>query len=57
LVVDGEPAPALMEAARTEGAALVVTGRRGHGGFKALLLGSTSHHLSHHLDRPLVIVP
>jgi nucleotide-binding universal stress UspA family protein len=57
VVVDGEPAPALMEAARTEDAGLVVTGRRGHGGFKNLLLGSTGHHLSHHLDRPLVIVP
>lgn len=31
--------------------------RRGRGGFGKLLLGSTSHHLSHHLDRPLVIVP
>jgi nucleotide-binding universal stress UspA family protein len=57
VVVDGESAPALMEAARTEDAALVVTGRRGRGGFKELLLGSTSHHLAHHLDRPLVIVP
>ena len=36
---------------------LVVTGKRGRGGFAELLLGSTSHVLSHHLDRPLVIVP
>ena len=57
VVNDGDPAPTIMEVARTEDAAFVVTGRRGLGGFKELLLGSTSHHLSHHLDRPLVIVP
>jgi len=57
LVTDGPPAPAIMAAAEKEAADLVVTGRRGRGGFAELLLGSTSHHLSHHLDRPLVIVP
>ncbi len=57
VIIDGEPAPALMEAATREDAALIVTGRRGHGGFKKLVLGSTSHHLVHHLGRPLVIVP
>ena len=31
--------------------------RRGRGGFAELLLGSTSHQLTHHVDRPLVIVP
>jgi nucleotide-binding universal stress UspA family protein len=46
-----------MQAARSEGAELVVTGRHGRGGFAELVLGSTSHELSHHLDRPLVIVP
>jgi nucleotide-binding universal stress UspA family protein len=57
VVVDGPPALVLMEAARTENADLVVTGRRGRGGFAELLLGSTSHQMTHHLDRPLVIVP
>ena len=57
VLVDGDPAPAIIDLARTEDAALVVVGRRGLGGFKELVLGSTSHHLSHHLDRPLVIVP
>ena len=46
-----------MQAAKTEKADLVVTGKRGRGGFAELILGSTSHVLSHHLDRPLVIVP
>ena len=57
VVTDGSPAAAIIAVARNEQADLVVTGRRGLGGFKELLLGSTSHELSHHLDRPLVIVP
>lgn len=56
-VVDGPAATAITNAARQSAAELVVVGRRGRGGFAELLLGSTSHHLSHHLDRPLVIVP
>ena len=56
-LTDGTPATAIMAASEHEGADLVVTGRRGRGGFAELLLGSTSHQLSHHLDRPLVIVP
>jgi nucleotide-binding universal stress UspA family protein len=54
---DGPAATIIIEKARKEDADLVVTGRRGRGGFAELLLGSTSHQLSHHLDRPLVIVP
>jgi nucleotide-binding universal stress UspA family protein len=53
----GGAAPVLIDVAAEENAVLVVTGRRGLGGFKELLVGSTSHHLAHHLDRPLVIVP
>lgn len=54
---DSDPALAIMQAAETEQADLVVVGRRGRGGFAELVLGSTSHALTHHLDRPLVIVP
>jgi nucleotide-binding universal stress UspA family protein len=57
VVEDGAPAVVILELARAEQADLVVTGRRGRGGFTELVLGSTSHSLSHHLDRPLVIVP
>ena len=57
VVMDGAPAPAIMAIADREQADLVVTGRRGHGGFAGLLLGSTSNQLAHHVGRPLVIVP
>jgi nucleotide-binding universal stress UspA family protein len=57
VVMDGSAAPAIIALAEKEGADLVVTGRRGRGGFTELLLGSTSHQLSLHLNRPLVIVP
>lgn len=57
LLVDGPPATALVQVADDEDADLVVTGRRGRGGFAELVLGSTSHHLVHHAGRPLVIVP
>lgn len=54
---DGDPALAIMAIAKDEHADLVVTGRRGRGGFAELVLGSTSYALTHHLNRPLVIVP
>ena len=57
LDADCSPTVAIMRAAETEHAEFVVAGRRGRGGFAELVLGSTSHQLSHHLDRPLVIVP
>ena len=54
---EGDPALAIIETARDEHADLVVTGRRGRGGFAELVLGSTSYALIHHLNGPLVIVP
>jgi nucleotide-binding universal stress UspA family protein len=57
VLADGAPAPVVIALAAQENADLVVTGCRGHGGFTELLLGSTSHHLAHHLNRPLVIIP
>lgn len=56
-LLDGDPALAIMETARREDADLVITGRRGRGGFAELLLGSTSYALTHHLNRPLLILP
>jgi len=57
VLVVGPAAQAVIRVAEEEEADLVVTGRRGRGGFAELLLGSTSHQLAHHVTRPLVIVP
>ena len=57
VVTEGYPANVIRETADAQDADLVVVGRRGLGGFTELVLGSTSHHLAHHLSRPIVIVP
>jgi len=53
-VVEGEAAPALIEAARN--ASMLVVGSRGVGGFSGLLLGSVSQQCAHHATCTLVIV-
>ena len=53
--VHGAAAPVLLEAAR--GAAALVVGTRGHGGFVGLLLGSVTQQCAHHASCPFVIVP
>jgi nucleotide-binding universal stress UspA family protein len=53
--VGGGPAAALLDAA--QGATLIVVGRRGLGGFRRLLLGSVSDHLSRHAPCPVVVMP
>jgi nucleotide-binding universal stress UspA family protein len=56
VMLDGSAASTIMEVADKEDADLVVTGRRGLRGFSELLLGSTSHQLTLHLHRPLLII-
>jgi len=53
----GTPADVLTRLAAERGAALVVVGARGVGEASPSLLGSTSHHVVHHCDRPVVVVP
>ena len=53
-VVHDRPTRALRRCART--ARLVVVGRRGRGGFRDLVLGSTSQQLLHHAPCPVAVV-
>lgn len=53
-IVRDRPTRALRRSAQT--ARLVVVGRRGRGGFRDLLLGSTSQHLLHHATSPVAVV-
>jgi nucleotide-binding universal stress UspA family protein len=55
--LDGPPVRVLIDAARREQADVIVVGSRGEGGFSELLLGSTSHQVAEHSDRPVLIVP
>ncbi|HXW32897.1 MAG TPA: universal stress protein [Acidimicrobiales bacterium] len=55
-VDDGNPVMALLAAAAAHGAAMVVVGSRGTGGFAGLQLGSTSQQLAQHAPLPVVIV-
>jgi nucleotide-binding universal stress UspA family protein len=54
-VVEGHPARKLSDLAA--GAALLVVGRRGHGGLAGMLLGSVARTCSEHAGCPVVVVP
>jgi nucleotide-binding universal stress UspA family protein len=57
LVEDDSPAGGLIHAADREQADLLVVGTKGHGGFAGRVLGSTSYSLTHHAQRPVIVVP
>ena len=52
---EGPPAQMLVQSA--EGAAMVVVGSRGHGGFIGALLGAVSQHVVAHARCPVVVIP
>lgn len=57
VLLDGEPGPALLQAADDRDVGLIVVSRRGRTGVDALVTGSTADYVSHHASRPLAIVP
>lgn len=54
-IAEGSPGLVLVEASGD--ADLVVVGTRGRGGFRSLVLGSTSHQVVSHAHCPVVVVP
>jgi nucleotide-binding universal stress UspA family protein len=56
LVWEGEPGPAIIEAAESERADLIVVGTRGRNRVERWVLGSVSDHVVRHAPCPVLIV-
>jgi nucleotide-binding universal stress UspA family protein len=54
---DGTVAESILEEAAAEDAEAIVMGSRGLTGVRSILLGSVSHAVLNHADRPVVVVP
>ena len=54
VVVEGHPAPVLVEASR--GADLLALGSRGHGEVAGMLLGSVSENCAAHAHSPVLVI-
>jgi nucleotide-binding universal stress UspA family protein len=57
VVVEDEPAKALIDLADERDARVIVIGTRGESPIRGALLGSTAHKLLHLSDRPVLVVP
>lgn len=55
--IQGRPTAALVDFAREHNSVLLVVGRRGHGGFAGLILGSTSRACADRAPCPVAVVP
>ena len=55
-LIEGEPAEAIIEVAKTRGSDLIVMGSRGLGRLTGLMLGSTSQKVVSHAPCPVLIV-
>lgn len=56
LVWEGEPGPAIVDAAQSEGADLIVVGSHGRGRVGRFLIGSVSDHVIRNAPAPVLIV-
>jgi nucleotide-binding universal stress UspA family protein len=56
LVWEGEPGPAILEAAASEGADLIIVGTRGRSRVERFILGSVSDHVVRNASCPVLIV-
>lgn len=54
-VAEGTAATVILD--NSTDADLIVLGKRGHGGFLGLLLGSVANQVANHANSPVVIVP
>jgi nucleotide-binding universal stress UspA family protein len=54
-LLEGSPAKAILEFARSRDADLIVVGSRGLGAIKGALLGSVSSEIVHQADRPVLV--
>ncbi len=53
----GDPGSLICEVAREVDAEAIILGRKGHTTVGEVLLGSVSHYVVHHSDRPVILVP
>jgi len=56
LVWEGEPGPAIVEAAQSETADMIIVGTRGRNRVERFVLGSVSDHVVRHAPCPVLIV-